>query len=118
MAVTAAANTKVLSQLVERSAESRRRLEAPEAQHPVVALFDGAVVLLGEVIQVLVRPMQSLSTQDPAHCHAVGGMPMNVPLSAGPEGDAKSGEGLIKETMLRQTLRPFVVATATVADRG
>ncbi len=58
-------NANVLPQLVKRRAEVCCRLETPEAQHRVVALFDGGVVLLGEFVQILAAPVEDLSTQDP-----------------------------------------------------
>src|SRR3990170_8889598 len=57
----------MVPKLIECRTEARRRSEAPEAQHRVVALLYGAMALLGVVVQVLRRAVQRLATEDPAN---------------------------------------------------
>ncbi len=71
MALTAASDTEVLSQLFEGGAETLSRRESPEAEHRVVALLHGSMALRGVVVQILRRPVQDLPTDDPMNRPAV-----------------------------------------------
>jgi hypothetical protein len=53
--LTAAVDSEVLPQLVERGTEPRRR-GTPEAEHGVVAPLHGSMALLGVVVEVVSRP--------------------------------------------------------------
>ena len=52
----------MVTQLVERCAETTRRLKVLEAKHRVVALLDRSMTLLHTVVQVLILPVQHLAT--------------------------------------------------------
>ena len=83
VALTPASDTKVLPQLIERRAESRGRLEAPEAQHRVVALLHRPMALLGVVVQIPRRPVQRLAAKDPADRPPVRGVLISAGKLAG-----------------------------------
>ena len=66
--------TQILRQLIVGQTEAGDRVEAPEAQNRVGGLVHAAMVLLGEVVQILAAPVEDLPTQDPTDRFAVGGM--------------------------------------------
>src|SRR5665811_1025413 len=67
-------SSEVLLQLLKGRAESRGRLEVPEAPHRVVTLLHAAMALLGVVVQVLRRAMLCLASNNPADRFAVRGV--------------------------------------------
>ena len=64
----------MVTQLVERCAETTRRLKVLEAKHRVVALLDWSMTLLPTVVQILVLAVQDLAPDDPANCLRLGRM--------------------------------------------
>ena len=67
-------DSQVVSQLVERCAETAGRFKLGESEHRVVALLDRSAILLDTIIQILVVAMNNFSTDDPANCLRVGRM--------------------------------------------
>jgi hypothetical protein len=67
-------DAQVLPEFLEGSAESLGRFQSPEAEHRVVTLLEGPMVLFDPIVQIPALPMEHVSADDPANGFRVGGM--------------------------------------------